>query len=138
MALLVGAAAVISGALAGLAIGILAVGAELNVSGLARLAATTLLLAAGLGAVAALLVAWLRSRAAVAAMAILVGGSYLLVLVVQLFSWPEWVTRLSLFGAFGHPYLQVPAVAGLVFLAALATAGGVLAAAVAQHSPKTS
>lgn len=136
IALLVGVAVIIVGAMAGLIIGATAVGAELNWLGLLRLAATTLLLAAGLGSAAALIVAWLRGGAAVTALAVFVGGSYLLVLLVQLFSWPDWVTRVSIFGAFGHPYLQVPALGGLAFLAALAVIAGALAASVAQRSPK--
>lgn len=137
VALLVGVAVVVAGAMAGLVVGATAVGADLNWLGLLRLAATAFLLAAGLGALAALFVAWLRGGAAVTALALLVGGSYLLVVLVQLFGWPEWVTRVTVFGAFGHPYLEVPGVDGLAFLVALTAIAGVLAASVARRSPKT-
>jgi hypothetical protein len=34
--------------------------------------------------------------------------SYLLVLFVPLLDWHSWMERLSVFGAFGHPYLELP------------------------------
>jgi hypothetical protein len=34
--------------------------------------------------------------------------SYLLVLFVPLLDWHSWIERLSVFGAFGHPYLELP------------------------------
>jgi ABC-2 type transport system permease protein len=127
---------VVLGAIAGLVIGAIAVGADLYPLGLLRLAAATCLLAAGLSAIAALLVAWLRTGAAVTALVVLVGASYLFVLLVEMFGWPDWMARVSLFGAFGHPYLTVPPVGGLAFLAVLAVVGTVLAAGVARRSPK--
>ena len=136
IALLVEVAVVVLGAIAGLVIGAIAVGADLYPLGLLRLAAATCLLAAGLSAIAALLVAWLRTGAAVTALVVLVGASYLFVLLVEMFGWPDWMARVSLFGAFGHPYLTVPPVGGLAFLAVLAVVGTVLAAGVARRSPK--
>ena len=87
-------------------------------------AVDTLLFAAAFGALAALVVAWLRSGTAVTVLAVFAGASYLLVLLVPLFAWPEWITRVSLFGAFGHPYLEIPAYGGLAVLAGLAVIGG--------------
>jgi ABC-2 type transport system permease protein len=137
LALLAGVAVITSGAVIGLVAGGRAAGATLNGLGLARLVADTLLLAGALGAVALLVVAWLRSTAAVAVLAVLAAGSYLLVYLVRLFAWPNWVTRLSVFGAYANPYLELPPRGGLAVLAVLAVAGGLLAAAVAQRSPKT-
>ena len=135
-ALLAEAAVVVTGGITGLVIGALVVGADLYGLGLVRLAAMVYLLAAGLGALAALLVAWLRTAVAVTALTVCLGASYLFVLLVQLFGWPDWLTRVSIFGAVGHPYLQGPPVEGLVFLSALAVVGTTLAAVVAQRSAK--
>jgi ABC-2 type transport system permease protein len=137
LALLAGVTVITSGAIIGLVIGGRAAGATLNGPGLARLVADTLLLAGALGAVALLVVAWLRSTAAVAVLAVLAAGSYLLVYLVRLFAWPDWVVRLSVFGAYANPYLELPPRGGLAVLAVLAVAGGLLATAVAQRSPKT-
>ncbi|WP_041781963.1 ABC transporter permease subunit [Mycolicibacterium chubuense] len=136
IALLVEAALVIVGAVAGLVIVAVAVGANVRIVGVLRLAATTYLLAVALGALAALLVAWLRTNVAVTAMSILFGASYVFLLLVLLFGWPDWLAKLSLFGAIGHPYLRAPPVEGLVFLAVLAIVSAAAAAAVAQRSPK--
>jgi ABC-2 type transport system permease protein len=134
--LLVEVAVVVIGGMAGLVIGALAVGADVYGPGVARLAAAIYLLAGCLGALAAVLVAWLRTGLAVTVLAILVGASYLFVLLAQLFGWPDWLARMSLFGAIGHPYLRTPPVEGIAFLAAMAVVGTVVAAAVAQRSPK--
>jgi ABC-2 type transport system permease protein len=75
---------------------------------------------AGFGAVAAIAEAWLRGRSAIVALCILAVTSYLLVLFVPLLDWPSWIERLSVSGAFGHPYLELPPLGGLVAWASLA------------------
>ncbi|WP_157391990.1 ABC transporter permease subunit [Nocardia terrae] len=119
---LAGTVVIIASALAGLLIGATVVDVGLDAAGTARIAASALLLAAGLGAVASWLVIWIP-RFAVSALAIVLGLSYLLTLLVPMFAWPSWITKLSLFGATGHPYLQTPSPGGLLFLSALAVAG---------------
>jgi len=136
LALVIGVAAITAGALAGLTLGAAAVAAELDASGLGRVAVACLLLGAALGAVAAVVVAALRSGASVTALAVYIGASYLLVYLVPLFDWPDWVNRLSVFSAFGHPYLEWPPLGGIAVLVSLAVAGGVLAAAIAERTPK--
>ncbi|MGE5131782.1 MAG: ABC transporter permease subunit [Gemmatimonadota bacterium] len=135
-ALLAGVLVITAGSVTGLVIGAAAVGAPLSGPGLLRLAIVTVLLGAALGGVAALVVAWLRSGLAVTLLAVLVAASYLLTYLAQLFGWPGWTGRLSVFGAFGRPYLELPAAGGLVFLGALAVLGAGLAATVASRSPK--
>lgn len=65
-----------------------------------------------------------------------VAASYLTLYLVPLFAWPDWVNRTTIFGAYGNPYLELPAASGLVDRAATAAVGGLLAAVVAAHSPK--
>src|SRR5664280_2516907 len=115
---------------------LLAVGAQLDPLGLIR-AFTDVLLAAVFGAVAALVVAWLRGTAGGAGLAIFTAASYLLIYLVPLFGWPEWVARPSVFDAIGNPYLEIPAAGGITFLAAWAKLGSLLAVGVAARSPKT-
>lgn len=131
-----GVAAITLGAFAGFLLGGAPVGAGLQAGGMARLAAYCLLLGAALGAVAALVVAALRTQAAVLALALFMTMSYLLTLLVPLFGWPESVGRLSVFTAFGHPYLAWPPTASLAVLLGLAVAGTVLATVVAERTPK--
>ncbi len=136
LAVLVGSAAITAAAIAGVAVGATAVGADLSPLGLARMAADSLLFAAALGAVAAFAVAWLRSAAAITALSILLGASYVIVYLVPLFEWPDWTMRLSLLGAYGSPYLEVPAVGGIAFLVGVAGLGALSAVALARRSPK--
>ncbi len=103
---------------------------------LAGAAVITAAVTAALAAVAAVVVAWLRSAAAVVPVAVFVAASHLLVYLVPLFAWPDWVDRTTVFGAYGNPYLELPAASGLILLAGLAAGGGLLAATLAQRSPK--
>jgi ABC-2 type transport system permease protein len=137
VAMLLGAGVVTAGAIGGLVAGALAAGVGLRWLGLLWLAADTLLLAGALGGVASLVVAWLRGAGAVTVLAILTAASYLLVYLVRLFAWPDWVVRLSVFGAYGDPYIEIPPWSGLAVLTTLAVLGTLTAAAVAQRSPKT-
>jgi ABC-2 type transport system permease protein len=136
LASLAGAVVITAAAVAALSLTALAVGADVDGPGLLRLAADTLLFAAALAGVAALVVAWLRSAAAVAVLAVFVGASYLLVYLVPLLAWPDWVNRVTVFGAYGNPYLATPPGSGLAVLAGMAVGGGLLTVAIARRSPK--
>ncbi len=131
-----GVAVVTVSALVGLSLGAIAVGAPLRPDGLLRVAADTLLFGLAIGAIGAVLVAWLRSGLAPALLTLFIAASYLLDLFGPAFSWPTWVARLSVFDSFGQPYVQVPELTGLVYLGGLALLGTILAAAVSQRSPK--
>lgn len=116
--------------------GATAVGSDIDVSGLGRLLVTCVLFGAAIGSVGAILVAWLRRGAAVTALGVVVGVSYLLAYLVPLFGWPDWLNRLSVFWAFGRPYLEWPTTAQLAVLLLLAVPGAATAAAVAERTPK--
>jgi polyether ionophore transport system permease protein len=118
-ALAVGVLVITAGSIAGLAVGAASAGAPLSVLRLLRLTAIAMLLGVALGAVAAVVVAWLRSGIAITVLAVFAAASYLLTYLVQLFTWPGWVSKLSVFGAFGRPYLELPTAAGFTFLCAL-------------------
>lgn len=135
--LTVGVTVITAGSLLGLAGATAAVDVGVRPAGAARLLLHGVLLGLALGAVAALVVAVFRTGAAVTALAVFVGTSYLLGYLVQIFDWPDWVGRLSVFTAFGSPYLEWPAWGGLAVLLALAGPGAVLAARVAERTPKT-
>ena len=67
-------------------------------------------------AVAAIAVAVVRRSVAVTVLAVVVGASYLLAYLVPVLGWPDWLNRISVFWAFGHPYLRLPPTSGLVVL----------------------
>jgi ABC-2 type transport system permease protein len=135
-ALIGGVAVITAGGLAGLGLGAVGVGVDLDLAGLGRLAADCVLLGAALGAVGAVVVAGLRGGASVTVLAVYIGGSYLLGYLAPLFDWPEWVNRLSVLSAFGHPYLEWPPLGGIAVLLAVFGAGSLLAAAIAERTPK--
>jgi len=131
-----GVACIMSGTIIGLLAGAVAVESVVDPGGLGRLAATTVLLGAAIAAVAAVAVAVIRTSAAVTALGVFVGASYLLGYVRPIFEWPQWVGRLNVFSLFGHPYVEWPAFADIAVLLAVALLGGLLAAAIAERTPK--
>jgi ABC-2 type transport system permease protein len=136
LALVVGVLTITAAAMLSLVLGALAVGGALDPQALVRLTVWCVLFGAALGGLAALLVAWLRRAAAVTALAAVVAASYLLTLLTALFGWPEWLNRLSVFWAFGHPYLESPSASAGVVLVVLALGGTQLAGQVAERTPK--
>lgn len=132
----VGVTAILAGAAAGLTIGAVAVGGSVDPVGVARMLAAGLLFGAALAAVAAIAVAVVRRPVAVTVLTVLVGASYLLAYLVPVLGWPDWLNRLSVFWAFGHPYLSWPPTSGLAVLLVLAVAGSASAAALAERTPK--
>ena len=136
VALIVGVVAVTAVALGALVIAGTAVGGTLDVAGLGRTAVECVLLGAALGAVAAVLVAWLRRSAAMRVLAVVVGTSYVMGYVIPLFDWPDWLNRLSVFWAFGQPYLEWPGSGRLATMLLLAVPGALLAAMIAERTPK--
>ena len=60
---------------------------------------------------------------AITVLAVVVGMSYMLGLLVAMLEWPEWIDRLSVFWAFGHPYLDWPPPVGVLVLVTFAVAG---------------
>jgi ABC-2 type transport system permease protein len=134
-AVIAGVIAISLGALAGLAVGAALVGSSLDVAGVARTIGSAALLGAALGAVAAVVVAAVRRTAAVTVLAVIVGTMYLVSYLVPIFGWPEWLNRLSVFWAFGHPYLEW-STSGSVVLLVMALIGGASAATIAERTPK--
>ena len=51
------------------------------------------------------------------------GRRTLVAFLVPMFGWPDWLNRMSVFWAFGHPYLRLPPASGLAVLIVLAVAG---------------
>jgi ABC-2 type transport system permease protein len=136
VAVTVGVTVLTAGALVGLVAAAAAVGVSMDATGLLRLALGCLLLGLALVGVASILVVLLRTSVTVTALAIFVGLSYLLGLMGPMLRWPDWVSRLSVFTAFGHPYLEWPSWGGTLLLLVLALVGTAAAAALAERTPK--
>lgn len=136
VALTVGVAVITVASVGSVAIGAVGVGSGFDSAGLVRLTAMCILLGLALGAIAAIAVAVTRSGIAVVCLALYVGAAYLFTLIAPVFGWPEWLSRLSIFDAVGHPYLETPSAAGLAVLLVLAIPGSLIAAAIAERTPK--
>jgi ABC-2 type transport system permease protein len=132
----IGVMAISLAAAAGMAAGAAAVDTSLDPSGLVRSIPVTLMLGLAIAGLGAVLVAWIPTATSVIVLSVVTFASYLLPFVVPLFDLPDWSANLSLFGAYGQPYLEVPDAGGMLLLTALILAGGFVAPMLAQHFPK--
>jgi hypothetical protein len=131
-----GVLAVATAAAAGLSVGAVAVDAPLNLTGLLRTIPITLVLGLAILGLGAILVAWMPTSTSVILLSAVTFASYLLAFVIPLFDLPAWTMNLSLFGAYGQPYLELPEARGLLLLTVLALAGGFVAPMLAERHPK--
>jgi ABC-2 type transport system permease protein len=121
MAVVVGLA-VVAGTSIGAAIG----GFSVNGDGLLRTFADIVLLCFAIGGFGLLATTIFRSGAATGATAGLLVASFFLTTLTGLLSWPAWTNRPSVFNAFGTPYLSLPDVGSLIYLAVLGVGGVVI------------
>lgn len=136
LALAIGVACIVGGTVAGLALGAASVGLHLDVGGIWRLLADSVLFGAALGGLAAIVVATFRRGLAVTVLGIVVGASYLQGYLASIFEWPGWVERSSLFIAFGNPYVEWAGSGEALLLLTLAVPGALIAAWIAERTPK--
>jgi ABC-2 type transport system permease protein len=132
----VGVLAIATAAAFGLFMGSVVIDAPLNLAGLLRTIPITLVLGLAILGLGAILVAWIPTSTSVILLSAVVFASYLLAFVVPLFDLPDWTMNISLFGAYGQPYLDLPDAEGLLLLTMLALAGGVVAPWLAARHPK--
>lgn len=133
MSTMAGVVVVSLGMLGGCLVGAAIAGVDLHADGLMRTTAASALLGFAVCGVALLAVAVFRNGAAVGALGALMGLTFFVSLLAPMLNWPEWVTRLSPFDAFGTPYAAVPRISGIALLTAWAIVGAVAAAVVAQR-----
>lgn len=112
------------------------VDASIQTAGYARTFVLCLLLGWAGAAIAAILAAWTRSGFAITGVIIYIVLAYMLGWFVTVFDWPVWLNRLSIFDAYAHPYLEWPDTSNLVILAGVGIVGSVLAAWIAELTPK--
>lgn len=132
----IGTACIVGGTVAGLALGAASVDVTLDASGVWRLLVSGVLFGAALGGLAAVVVAAFRRGLAVTVLAVLMSASYMQGYLAKIFEWPEWVERSSLFIAFGNPYVDWADTGEILLLLALAIPGALIAAAIAERTPK--
>jgi ABC-2 type transport system permease protein len=133
MSTMAGIVVVSLGVLAGCLAGAAIAGIDLHADGLMRTTAAATLLGFAVCGVALLAVAVFRNGAAVGALGALMGLAFFVSLLAPMLNWPEWVTRLSPFDAFGTPYASVPRLSGIALLTAWAIVGALAAGVVAQR-----
>lgn len=127
LAAMVGAA-IVTGTFVGAQIG----GYAVDAGGLIRTFFDVVLLSFAIGGVGLLAVTILRSAAATGITAALLIACFLLTTFAGLLAWPSWASRVSVFDAYGTPYVSMPLTGSLIYLAVLGV-GGTFAAYLAMR-----
>lgn len=112
------------------------ISAPLDTAGLLRTVVMAMLVGWAASALAAVLVAWTRRAYATTLLIVYVVVAYTLSWFVQVLRWPDWVNRLSVFNAFGHPYDAWPDALNLGILVATGVGATIVTAAIAERTAK--
>jgi len=126
-------AAMIGGAIvAGTSVGAQIGGYAVDAGGLIRTFFDVVLLSFAIGGAGLLIVTLLRSAAATGITGGLLIACFLLTTFAGLLAWPSWASRISVFDAYGTPYLSMPLTGSIIYLAVLGV-GGTFAAYLAMR-----
>lgn len=87
-------------------------------------------------AINALLVAILHGKNATQVISIYLGAAWLIGFMAPYLNWPSWLVRLSVFDAFGHPFVEWPGSLNLILIFVMVLPGLVLATRIAERSSK--
>ncbi len=109
--------------------------ANLYPAALGRVFVMTILFAVAFAAINAALVAILHGKNAVQLLSIYVGAAWLIGFMAPYLDWPSWLVRLSIFDAFGHPFVQWPTLLNFVTIIGAMSLSLVTAAVVSQRKP---
>jgi ABC-2 type transport system permease protein len=131
-ALVAGVTAVAAGGVAGIALGAWSSGMTINSTGIMRTVGATVLMSLAVGGVGLLIVAWLRSGLAIALLTLLLAASWVITLFGGLAKLPDWVLRISVFDAFGEPYIGPLRTGSVIYLVAALVIGVALAVGVSR------
>lgn len=108
----------------------------INIGGVARVLAMLTLFILAFTALSALLVAILRGKNATQIVSIYVGAAWLIGFMAPYLNWPNWVVRLSIFDAFGHPYVNLPGSVSFLLITIMIVPGLIATFEIAERSPK--
>jgi ABC-2 type transport system permease protein len=132
VSLLVLAALIGLAVVGGTYIGALIGGYSVDAVGLIRTFFDVVLLSFAIAGIGLLAVTILRSAAATGVTGGLLIACFLLTTFAGLLTWPSWASRISVFDAYGSPYLSLPLTGSLIYLAVLGV-GGTAAAYLAMR-----
>jgi ABC-2 type transport system permease protein len=136
VAALAGTAVITLGGIAALVVGAARIDVGLHADGLVRMALGCLLFGGAVVGVCAVVVAVARTGPAIPVITVFLATSYLLALMAPMLGWPDWVGRVSVFTALGHPYLEWSSTVGTLLLVVLFVPGVLLAGVLSERTPK--
>ena len=64
------------------------------------------------------------------------GAAWLIGFMAPYLNWPNWVVRLSIFDAFGHPYVDFPGSRSFLIIAIMIVPGTIATLEIAERSAK--
>lgn len=111
-------------------------GTTLDQSGIFRVWVMSTLFVLAFAGTNILLVVILRGKNVTQVLSVYVGAAWLVGFMSPYLGWPDWIVRLSIFDAFGHPFIEWPSRSSMVVIASMITAGIAGAIYLGNRSPK--
>ncbi len=136
IATLIGAEAIVMASIATALVGSYLQEVDIDSAAVIRVFVMTTLFSLAFTSLSALLVAILHGRNATPTVSIYIGAAWLVVFMAPYLNWPAWIVRLSIFDAFGHPFVEWPGTLNFVLITVMALPGLLLAMRIAEGKPK--
>ena len=128
-AVVIGAAIIAISAVVTVSAGATVQGATVDMEGIFRVIVMSLVLVLTLTSLAAFLIRIFQRQSIILPMSIYAGAAWLLIFMQPYLDWPNWILRLSIFHAFGHPYIEWPdvnEVMGIVIITLVCLIGSLI------------
>lgn len=112
-------------------------GIDIYPTAMLRVLVMSNLFAIAFASISVLLVSILHGRSATQVVSIYVGAAWMIGFMAPYLNWPNWVVRLSIFDAFGHPFIKWPSAISFLFIIIAAFPGLAAAINIANQRPKS-
>ena len=111
-------------------------GIDFYLSGLIRVVTVATLFVLGFAGTISLLVIAMRGKNVTNLLSVYVGAAWLIGFMSPYLGWPDWIVRLSIFDAFGHPFVEWPTLTNFSVIGAMIVIGLSGSIFIGNRSPK--
>lgn len=137
MATMIGIELIILGSLISIIIGSRAQSVPIYTNAMFRVFVMINLFSLAFASLSAILVAILHGKNSTQIVSIYIGAAWMITFMVPYLKWPNWVIRLSIFDALGHPFVKWPATFNILIILFVALPGIFIATKIAERTSKT-
>ena len=109
---------------------------SIDIDGIFRVLVMLTLFIFAFTALSSLLVAILHGKNSTQVVSLYVGAAWLIGFMAPYLKWPDWLVRLSIFDAFGHPYVDWPELTNFLIIAGMIIPGFIVTLLIAERRAK--